>query len=472
MSILKEVMTPPTSGEVVTHEGVMDMFKSKNIKTTERTLQLIDSLNILQSYDDKNWCYEADYFLENSKTLKTTFETFLNVNKNKILEYNKYLSDFLNGNKKYIIINKDSKHNFKNLSLKSVLSELKKGLNSESKFHSIFNIVIKNNEKFLKIKENKDLEKQQELFNKVIDMINKENEFTTDEITKETAINQDWLDTQTAIKEYLVVAEPFTTESASNFIVNIKNYFSNALMGINNVIGNFMKTYTVTDKYFKDNVTALNSKNNIINNIISKKFFEIESIETKCVVGMKLNYVGTTKELKVFLNYFKETKTAIDSIASFVENLYNNHNDARLSNIEKVYNLEDISYKTNAIIVELIDGKSVKENVTIGNLFPNSNSIKITKEDLLEINTQLMKADIEGFYKSVNRLTSVLNVFLKEINDNEAVYSKYTISQLQYTVGEIANIITNFGTFLVLSNQFTSYYLTTLDVVNDKIKVK
>ena len=98
------------------------------------------------------------------------------------------------------------------------------------------------------------------------------------EITKETVINQDWLATKNEIQLLSETASTFTTESASNFISNIKSFFSNSLLGINNAISNFMKTYTITDKYFKDNVNMLNSKNGIINTIVAKKFFEIENI--------------------------------------------------------------------------------------------------------------------------------------------------------------------------------------------------
>ena len=77
---------------------------------------------------------------------------------------------------------------------------------------------------------------------------------------------------------------------------------------------------------------------------------------------------------------------------------------------------------------------------------------------------------MEALNKSVNRLINVVTIFLKEINENEAVYSKGVINSLQYTVKETADIITNFGTFLVLSNQFTSYYLTTIDVIKDNAK--
>lgn len=467
--------------EVITHEGIMDAFKSKNIKTTERTLILIDNLNILQSYDDKNWCYEAEYFLENSETLKTNFDAFLNINKNKILDYNKYLNNFLNGSKKIIILNKDSNYKFKNLSFKSVFSELKKGLNSESKFNSIFNIIIKNNNKFLKVKkDNKDLLLQQELFKKVIELINKENEFTEQDITNESALNTEsnksvysnvWFQQQDELKVLSQGFEHYSIESGSNFINNIKTYFTNALMGIMNSASNFFKSYSISDKYFKDNVNALNSKASIINTLASGKFSEIENIETKCVLGMNLNYVGTVKELKVFLTYVKNVKQDLDSLSDYIENLYNNVNDERLSNYNHskfLSSVETNNNKTTTIISELIDGKSTKEDVKIGNLFPNSNSIKLVKEELIDINNQLIKLDIEAINKSVARLVASTNMYLKDASKEEGIYSKHVIITLQESIENVGSLITNLGSFLALSNQFTSYYLTTIDVIKDK----
>lgn len=475
MNLLKEATgIGGHGGEELKHEGVMDMFKSKNIKTTLRTIELIDNINIMQSYDDNNWYEKIKRFYQSflkSNPSEKDVDEFVNKNLSEIKKYNAYLNKFLNSHNKKEIINVNSKSiETKNMSLKAIISEIKKGIESTNKFHTVFKEITNKNTDLLLYKKFKELEDQNNLFNKVCELLNKENEFTKDELTKETAINQDWLATKNEIQLLSETASTFTTESASNFISNIKTFFSNSLLGINNALSNFMKTYTITDKYFKDNVNMLNSKSSVINTIISKKFFEIENIETKCVVGMKLNYLGTTKELKIFASKIPEIKTSIDNVSSFIENLYNNHNDARLSNIRNLDSLSELSNKTTSIISELIDGKSIKENVTIGNLFPNSNGIKIVKDELIEVNNILYKADVEALNKSVNRLISVVTVFLKEINENEAVYSKGVINSLQYSVKETADIITNFGTFLVLSNQFTSYYLTTIDVIKDNAK--
>lgn len=473
MSLLKQATgIGGHSGEELKHEGVMDMFKSKNIQTTERALVLISYVTlsnipnnqkddfIYKIYD----VYEGDDIKISVGNIDNTinhFKKYLSSGKTEIIITKKYVSEKLG-------ITKDA--------INALYHLLKNSKDVNSGLKSLFHLgplwrIFNHNENYnFKNDIIKKIEELGDIMEKVIIEMSKEISLTDSEVTKETAINQDWLATKNEIQLLSETASTFTTESASNFISNIKTFFTNSLMGINNALSNFMKTYTITDKYFKDNVNMLNSKSSVINSIVSKKFFEIENIETKCVVGMKLNYLGTTKELKIFASKIPEIKTSIDGVSNFIENLYNNHNDARLSNIKNLDNLTELSSKTTEIISELIDGKSIKENVTIGNLFPNSNGIKIVKDELIEVNNILYKADVEALNKSVNRLISVVTIFLKEINENEATYSKGVINSLQYSVKETADIITNFGTFLVLSNQFTSYYLTTIDVIKDNAK--
>lgn len=478
MSLLKQATgIGGHSGEELKHEGVMDMFKSKNIKTTFRTLfygLFLDDCEFLQKGVD----YLEEYLMdENEKII---------IHKEDVEEVVSLLKKFLSGSKNTLIIDKSLSNIDKSEYGTHIYQSIKEELNKKKPFNYEYscNIVKKvlEDPRMKGNSINKLLEEYITLFPKVTTELIKDNSFTTEKITENpslpkicpesalNSINQDWLATKNEIQLLSETASTFTTESATNFISNIKTFFTNSLMGINNALSNFMKTYTITDKYFKDNVNMLNSKSSAINSIISKKFFEIENIETKCVVGMKLNYLGTTKELKIFASKIPEIKTSIDGVSNFIENLYNNHNDARLSNIKNLDNLTELSSKTTEIISELIDGKSIKENVTIGNLFPNSNGIKIVKDELIEVNNILYKADVEALNKSVNRLISVVTIFLKEINENEAMYSKGVINSLQYSVKETADIITNFGTFLVLSNQFTSYYLTTIDVIKDNAK--
>lgn len=469
MSLLRQARGLPESNEELKHEGVMDIFKSDKVQTTPRDVYW------LAFHSDLEFIQKGMYYLtEEDEEIPVHLDDIQNL----INFNNEYLK---NKNTRVIIIDKnyDGKFNktddiskwYKNWN-EDIIKAITDGTNKYFKYY--YDSIEDGLKTYKKDDIKKALNNLKSSLKQVESNINGHSKVVSkdSEVTKETAVNQDWLDTQTAIQNFLVTAEGFTTESASNFISNVKTFFTNSIMGISNAISNFMKSYTLTDKYFKDNVTMLNSKNSIIGTIISKKFYDIENIQTKCVVGMKLNYVGTTKELKVFISYLPEIKTSIDKVSGFIENLYNNHNDARLSNISVLNSMTDLRNKTTNIISELIDGKSVKEDVTIGNLFPNSNSIKLVKEDLLDINHTLVKADVDALNASVTRLTSVLTLFLKEIGDNEPVYSKNVINSLQYSVKEIADVVTNFGTFLVLSNQFTSYYITTLDVVNDAIKAK
>lgn len=455
------------SGDELKHEGVMDMFKSTKVQTTPRDMYW------LAFHSDLEFIQKGMYYL-------TEEDEEIPVHLDDIQELIKFNNEYLkNKNTKVIIIDKnyDGKFNkaddiskwYKNWN-EDIIKAISEGMSKYFKYY--YDSIEDGLKTYKKDDIKKALNNLKSSLKQVESNINSHSKVVSkdSELTKESAINQDWLATKNEIQLLSESASTFTTESASNFISNIKSFFSNSLLGINNAISNFMKTYTITDKYFKDNVNMLNSKSSVINTIISKKFFEIENIETKCVVGMKLNYLGTTKELKIFASKIPEIKTSIDGVSNFIENLYNNHNDARLSNIKNLDNLTELSSKTTEIISELIDGKSIKENVTIGNLFPNSNGIKIVKDELIEVNNILYKADVEALNKSVNRLISVVTIFLKEINENEATYSKGVINSLQYSVKETADIITNFGTFLVLSNQFTSYYLTTIDVIKDNAK--
>ncbi len=472
MSLLKNTLKDNgiigcNSEDELKHEGVMDMFKSSKVQTTPRDIYW------LTFHSDLEFIQKGMYYL-------TEQDEEIPVHLDDIQELIKFNNEYLkNKNTKIVVIDKNYDGNFNKA---DDISKWYKNWNEDiikaitdgmSKYFKYYYDSIEDGLKTYKKDEiKKALNNLKSSLKQVESNINGHSKVVSkdSELTKETAINQDWLATKNEIQLLSETASTFTTESASNFISNIKSFFSNSLLGINNAISNFMKTYTITDKYFKDNVNMLNSKNNVINTIVAKKFFEIENIETKCVVGMKLNYLGTTKELKIFTSKIPEIKTSIDNVSSFIENLYNNHNDARLSNIRNLDNLTELSNKTTSIISELIDGKSIKEDVTIGNLFPNSNGIKIVKDELIEVNNILYKADVEALNKSVNRLISVVTIFLKEINENEATYSKGVINSLQYSVKETADIITNFGTFLVLSNQFTSYYLTTIDVIKDNAK--
>lgn len=294
-------------------------------------------------------------------------------------------------------------------------------------------------------------------------MYNKDNDFS-----KITETRNSIFDTIENNKDNL---SKLSSESASpSFILNIKSYFSNGLLAVTNSINNLFKTYTVTDKYFRDNVNSLNSKNKIISTISTMKFSEIENLETFVVIGMKLDYLSTVKELKLFIPFIKNLKADIDKTSTFIENMINNHNDIRMSNIRHVDNdnLYYVSNKTNAIIEEIIDGKVVNESRQIKNIMPNIMSFKIVKDEFLHINSELEKSDIENIKKSIDRLITVTNLWLKICNDNNEMYSKFSIEQLQVSIELISKIVTNFGTFLVLSNQFTSYYLTTLDLINDK----
>lgn len=472
MSLLKSTLKDNgvigcNSEDELKHEGVMDMFKSTKVQTTPRDMYW------LAFHSDLEFIQKGMYYL-------TEEDEEIPVHLEDIQELIKFNNEYLkNKNTKVIIIDKnyDGKFNktddiskwYKNWN-EDIIKAITEGMSKYFKYY--YDSIEDGLKTYKKDDIKKALNNLKSSLKQVESNINSHSKVVSkdSELTKESAINQDWLATKNEIQLLSESASIFTTESASNFISNIKSFFSNSLLGINNAISNFMKTYTITDKYFKDNVNMLNSKSSVINSIISKKFFEIENIETKCVVGMKLNYLGTTKELKIFASKIPEIKTSIDGVSNFIENLYNNHNDARLSNIKNLDNLTELSNKTTSIISELIDGKSIKENVTIGNLFSNSNGIKIVKDELIEVNNILYKADVEALNKSVNRLISVVTIFLKEINENEATYSKGVINSLQYSVKETADIITNFGTFLVLSNQFTSYYLTTIDVIKDNAK--
>lgn len=263
--------------------------------------------------------------------------------------------------------------------------------------------------------------------------------------------------------------EQLMTESGgSGFITNIKEFFSNALLKIIGSVNDLFKTYNITDKYYKDNVRDLTKLNGKISNISKLQFSTISSMKMKCVTGMKLDYLSTTKELKQFIPMINNLKNEIDKVSTFIENLINNNNDIRQSGSRKIDtdNLLFMANKTTAIIEELIDGKSPVDEKTINMLFPNVVSFKMVKDDLLSINNDLLKANIEDINKSVKRLITVTETWLKNSREEkDVVYNSNTINQLQYGVESIAKITTSFGMFLILSNQFTSYFMSTVEIV-------
>lgn len=238
MSLLKEVMVPPTSGEIVTHEGVIDMFKSKNIKTSIRTLVFMDD------FSDCEWHQKGLTYLEDA----IADEIEPKIHSEDLRDAIKINKKFLNSKSTTIIVNKTSKGKDnikKDLYSEHAFDDVKDFLEKKDYFKWYKKIVkdaIDSNLFSKKQEDLKLLKEYLETLEKVEKELNKENEFTTDKVTVETAINQDWLDTQTALAEYLVTAEGFTAESASNFVSNIKTFFTNSLMGISNAISNFMKS--------------------------------------------------------------------------------------------------------------------------------------------------------------------------------------------------------------------------------------
>lgn len=464
--------------EVITHEGILDAFKSKNIKTTYRTIfygLFLDDCEFIQKGVD----YLEEYLMDEDEKII--------IHREDVEEVVRFLKKFLSGSKNTIIIDKSLSNIDKSEYGSHIYQTIKEELNKKKPFNYEYSCnIVKRTLEDPRMKGNsinKLLEEYITLFPKVTTELIKDNSFTSEKITEnpnlpkvcpESALNvysNVWFQQQDELKVLSQGFEHYSTESGSNFINNIKTYFTNALMGIMNSASNFFKSYSISDKYFKDNINALNSKASIINTLASGKFSEIENIETKCVLGMNLNYVGTVKELKVFLTYVKNVKQDLDSLSDYIENLYNNVNDERLSNYNHskfLTSVESNNNKTTAIISELIDGKSTKEDVKIGNLFPNSNSIKLVKEELIDINNQLLKLDIEAINKSVARLVASTNMYLKDASKEEGIYSKHVIITLQESIENVGSLITNLGSFLALSNQFTSYYLTTIDVIKDK----
>ena len=185
-----------------------------------------------------------------------------------------HFKKFLNSSKKEKVITKNYKNDSLDITsdgtntiyyiLKNNKDSLEKGVKSALGLGKLWRIYNHNEEYEFKDDIYKKIEELGDLGDKIVIELCKEISFTDSELTKETAINQDWLATKNEIQLLSETASTFTTESASNFISNIKSFFSNSLLGINNAISNFMKTYTITDKYFKDNVNMLNSKNSII----------------------------------------------------------------------------------------------------------------------------------------------------------------------------------------------------------------
>ncbi len=472
--------------EQLTHEGILDLFKDKNIKTTERTLRLIDGLNILQSFDDKNWCYVADDYL-GANSENSDYGKFIKSNKNKILDYNKILLSFISSGKKDIIINKDSNLEFKNLSFKTIFSEIKKGLKSESKFKSIFNTVLSNNKKLLLKETDKDLEKQQELFVKVIDILNKENSITTDKVTTESALTIEEVTTETAVNlsgvlelikardELETLSHSLTTESGFTFVTKVKDFFANTIREIKNKLSNIFSQQDVTLKYQEDKIKELKLLTNICSRLGSIKFSQIEYIELPIMMGMKPNYNQTVFELNNLLVSFKGAIEQIEDLNNLLSNLIVDKDDIRISSNPKLYKyareILDTRNKTTRIVNEITETKQPVDVKQAGKLFNNLGSIKDINISYINLYQETIKFDISKYIISINRLSTLLTAWIDSVNDRdgEVKYSSNVITVVQDNVSNIANITTNLGIYIAYLNQTSAFFATDVNMLSEKI---
>ena len=118
MSLLKQATgIGGHSGEELKHEGVMDMFKSKNIKTTLRTLIFMDD------FSDCEWHQKGLTYLEDA----ITSEIEPKIHIEDLREAIKINKKFLNSKSTLLVVNKSSKGK----------DNIKKDLYSEHAFNNV-----------------------------------------------------------------------------------------------------------------------------------------------------------------------------------------------------------------------------------------------------------------------------------------------------------------------------------------------
>lgn len=484
--------------EQLTHEGILDLFKDKNIKISKRMLKLLEDGDI-RGHD---WLSVSGEFRKlttlgkfnyDVNTTKAKLKKVIADNRSKLKDFNKTLKDFLSSDKNKVVIAKDNKAfasakwYARRIHEKHIISDILDGYI----FIFIYGLrhehpygLIENNEF-----EDSDITESVKLTQKFIEEIvkNKEVEITTEKVTTESALTIEEVTTETAVNlsgvlelikardELDTLSQSLTTESGFTFVTKVKDFFANTIREIRNKLSNIFSQQDITLKYQEDKIKELKLLTNICSRLGSIKFSQIEYIELPIMMGMKPNYNQTVFELNNLITSFKGAIEQIEDLNNLLSNLIVDKDDIRISNNPRLYKFAreilDTRNKTTRIINEITETKQPTDVKQAGKLFNNLGSIKDINVSYINLYQETIKFDIGKYVTGINRLSTLLTAWIDSVNDRdgEVKYSTNVISVVQDNVSNIANITTNLGIYIAYLNQTSAFFATDVNMLSEKI---
>ena len=351
---------------VLTHEGVMDIFKSKNIKTTIRTICYGIYLEDCE-FHQKGISYIEEYLMDETEKII--------IHNEDVEEVLKYLKKFISGNKKTIIIDKK----LSNIDTNEYGEHIYTTLNSELKNKHPFNWnssinIIKKVLESNRVKDKKTvilLKQYIELMIKVTDEMTKENSYTDEPITENPGLPK------YAPESALTIVETLNYESGSEYIKeNMKDLgvvcdevtnlvlFQNKLSNESALVDTLnQEGYNVTSE------SAVDVAKDVIEKI--KKAIKFLIDKFMLIFNKIKNFLISTKSKvnKIYENLKKEVK-----------NINNDANESLLHNetfSEKFPIVSDFSKKDNMLKILTTMNDSIHSLQKIGDTVAFERSIDL-----------------------------------------------------------------------------------------------
>ena len=471
--------------EQLTHEGILDIFKGKNIKlqTTPADLEWLVFSGDLE-FIQKGYYYLSEEDIEIPVHLDD-IDNFIDVN-------NEYLKS---KKTKVIVIDKDYDGRFNKGEdrnywakewNKEVIATIKNGLSFKYDYDCIdkgLKTYSKDSNIIKKLRELKSSLQKVEVSlkknTKIVSdstAITTESALTVEEVTTETAVNLSGvLELIKARDELETLSHSLTTESGFTFVTKVKDFFANTIREIKNKLSNIFSQQDITIKYQEDKIKELKLLTNMCSKLGSIKFSQIEYIDLPIMMGMKPNYNQTTFELNNLLVSFKGAIEQIVDLNNLISNLIVDKDDIRISNNPKLYKyareILDTRNKTTRIINEITETKQPVDVKKANNLFNNLGSIKDINVNYINLYQETIKFDITKYVTEINRLSTLLTTWIDSVNDrdSEVKYSSNVINIIQDNVSNIANITTNLGIYIAYLNQTSAFFITDIKMLNEKI---
>ena len=474
--------------EQLTHEGILDVFKSKNIETTARTLVLLSNLERDDIDSNKEYIHIVESVYDGDEKPSTggidksisVLKSFLSGSKSTIVVSKKYNNDKLK-------ITKDGVSRLFNLMGKKTepIETFKKYFNNW--IGKTNRIIAHSGEYKLNESTVNKLKEIVELMEKIIPEIAKDSKITDKKVTTESALTIEEVTTETAVNlsgvlelikardELETLSHSLTTESGFTFVTKVKDFFANTIREIKNKLSNIFSQQDITVKYQEDKIKELKLLTNMCSKLGSIKFSQIEYIELPIMMGMKPNYNQTVFELNNLLVSFKGAIEQIEDLNNLLSNLIVDKDDIRISNNPKLYKFAreilDTRNKTTRIVNEITETKQPVDVKKATNLFNNLGSIKDINVNYINLYQETIKFDITKYVIAINRLSSLLTTWIDSVNDRDSdvKYSSNVINIVQDNVSNIANITTNLGIYIAYLNQTSAFFITDIKMLNEKI---